>query len=314
VSGDQLWRQRDALQTAGATSFAICRSGEGLDDRICFGEVGLDTAVELGSITKVVTGLLLAVAAAGGEVTLEDPLGRYLTGAGRVGAVTLESLATHASGLPRMSAGLLVRALVRPSDPYLGLTSEKLTRYASRCRLRPGGSAAYSNIGVALLGRALAAAAGADYWELARERVLGPLGMIHSGDLPDSHTWTSNRLWDTAAVGPAGGLRGPLRDLHRLATWARTPSDTPLGRAFEQATTPRSGFGTDQVGLCWMTRETPMGPVLWHNGGTGSAYAFLASSRTTAVVAGVGSKPSPKYGQALWRLFEKQDRGVPTSP
>ena len=78
MSGGPLWQQRDALQAAGATSFAICRSGEGLDDRICFGEVGLDTAVEFGSITKVVTGLLLAVAAAGGEVSLEDPLGRYL--------------------------------------------------------------------------------------------------------------------------------------------------------------------------------------------------------------------------------------------
>jgi CubicO group peptidase (beta-lactamase class C family) len=304
LNSDRLEPQRLAIESAGATSYAVCRTDPDAEQCISGGGIGADTLVEAGSITKVITGLLLAVAVEQREVSLADSLSRFLSGAGRVGGVTLEALATHRSGLPRLSLGLLVRALTHPSDPYAGVTTKRLVTYAGHSRLRPQGPPRYSNIGVALLGHALSAAAKADYWELAHERVLAPLGMHHSGNLPDSKTWTAGRLWHTDAVSPAGGLRGPVTDLLRLATWAKAPKDTPLGPAFDQATSPRCRFGTDHIGLCWMTRETANGPVLWHNGGTGSAYAFLGASRSTAVAAVVGTRPAAAYDETLWEAFE----------
>jgi len=65
-----------------------------------------DTLFELGSITKVFTSLLLAIAVERGEVGLDDPLTQHLpagTTAPSVNGrqITLRDLATHTSGLPR---------------------------------------------------------------------------------------------------------------------------------------------------------------------------------------------------------------------
>ena len=65
-----------------------------------------DTVFEIGSITKVFTGILLAQAVVNGEVKLDDPISMYLPEGvtapeyeGR--SITLLDLATHTSGLPR---------------------------------------------------------------------------------------------------------------------------------------------------------------------------------------------------------------------
>jgi CubicO group peptidase (beta-lactamase class C family) len=64
--------------------------------------LGPDTILEIGSITKTFTGLLLADMAGRGEVRLEDPIARYLPfeppRADR--EVTLLDLATHTARLP----------------------------------------------------------------------------------------------------------------------------------------------------------------------------------------------------------------------
>lgn len=61
---------------------------------------------EIGSISKAMTGQLLAVGVEQGELALEDPLGRYLeVGNGPVAGVTMRELATHHSGLPRLAGG-----------------------------------------------------------------------------------------------------------------------------------------------------------------------------------------------------------------
>ncbi len=61
-----------------------------------------DTVFEIGSITKVFTALLLADMARRGEVSLYDPVAKYLPGSVRVPAragrqITLTDLATHTS-------------------------------------------------------------------------------------------------------------------------------------------------------------------------------------------------------------------------
>jgi CubicO group peptidase (beta-lactamase class C family) len=68
---------------------------------------------------------------------------------------------------------------------------------------------------VALLGQALAAAATRPYRGLAQTRVLTPLGMTSSGDLPGSALVVSDQAWDLAAFAPAGGLRATAGDLPR---------------------------------------------------------------------------------------------------
>jgi D-alanyl-D-alanine-carboxypeptidase/D-alanyl-D-alanine-endopeptidase len=75
-----------------------------------------DTISEIGSVTKVFTSLLLADMAARHEVALSDPIANYLQSDVRVPvrngqSITLQDLATHTSGLPRLPMNF------NPKDP-----------------------------------------------------------------------------------------------------------------------------------------------------------------------------------------------------
>src|SRR5688500_18273317 len=76
---------------------------------------GAETIFEIGSITKTFTTTLLADMARDGLVALDDPVQRHLPAGVRMPVrgrpITLEDLATHRSGLPRLPKGLLLPAL-----------------------------------------------------------------------------------------------------------------------------------------------------------------------------------------------------------
>src|SRR5919106_1221154 len=142
------------------------------------------TIFEIGSVTKVFTGLLLADLAEQGLVGLDDPLAGYLPAGGQVPTfkghqITLGDLASHAGGLPRDPKGTLGRWLGDRRNPYAALSVEDLYAGLARTRLRrrTGERVKYSNLGAGLLGEALARAAGQGYEALVRERVCVPLGM-----------------------------------------------------------------------------------------------------------------------------------------
>jgi len=64
-----------------------------------------ETRFEIGSITKGLTGLLFADMIARGEVAPTTTVGELLPVHGPLAGVTLEQLATHRSGLPRVPGG-----------------------------------------------------------------------------------------------------------------------------------------------------------------------------------------------------------------
>ena len=75
-----------------------------------------DTVFEVGSVGKVFTALLLADMARREEVALADPVARYLPPRVHVPerggrAITLQDLATHHSGLPRLPTNFVPRDL-----------------------------------------------------------------------------------------------------------------------------------------------------------------------------------------------------------
>ncbi|MEJ2854560.1 MULTISPECIES: serine hydrolase domain-containing protein [unclassified Saccharothrix] len=195
------------------------------------------TRFEIGSLTKTFTALLLAQMVAAGEVSHDDDVARYLPPNSLRTPITLAQLATHTSGLPRLPPGLLRTALPRWfTNPYAAFGPNDLLNALPRTRTRDTGTRPpyrYSNYGVALLGLALARAAGVPYANLLADRVLHPLG-LHDTDCTDIHQATGHwhgrprPPWHIPGLPAAGALRSTAPDLLRYLTALLTPHTTPL--------------------------------------------------------------------------------------
>ncbi len=242
--------------------------------------VGPETLFEIGALTMTFTATLLAEMVERGEVALEDPVAEYLPADVPVPApggyvMTLSDLATHQSGLP---AG--------PQDPDPELDVDAFYHRIAEADLeRPGRRYELSYLGYALLGHALARAAGVPFDALLRERVLEPLGMQSTGYVGDGEAFRG-----------ATGLRSSADDLLRFlaaniraAASARTadpadPADPDLSTVLERAMrmaheirndrgNPEDGTG---YGFSWRTHSVAgQPPIVSHAGGTSETTAQM---------------------------------------
>lgn len=266
------------------------------DSGVTVDAVGADPAsavYEIGSVTKVFTGLLLADLVSDGTVRLEDPAARYLDGA--EGPVTLLQLATHTSGLPRLPPGLRRQAVLHLGDPYARYRAGQLVRAAQRSlSTAAGGPYSYSNYGYGLLGYLLGQAAGEPYEALVASRVVDPLGLKSTGfdGQPVQGTRRGNPVppWHFGVLSACGGLRSTAADLAVFLRACLEPTEV-IGLALE----PRADIGPGRrIGLAWQHS----GDVIWHNGATGGFSSMIAfnPARRTGIVAltnAGGVPPSP---------------------
>jgi D-alanyl-D-alanine-carboxypeptidase/D-alanyl-D-alanine-endopeptidase len=261
---------------------------------------GPTSIFEIGSITKTFTTTLLADMAREGLVALDDPVQRHLPDGVRLPVrgrdITLEDLATHTSGLPRLPKGLLWPALTRNRrDPYARLDAARLAAAigATRPRREPGRKVAYSNYGMGLLGHVLALRTGTSYERLVRARICEPLGLDDTwidtpadarGRLAAGHTWRGRPTppWHLAALAGAGALRSTAPDLLAFLGLHTPPPESPLAAAAAETARPRVAWHKLRVGLGWLIvppgRRLPWGrlrhTMLIHEGGTGGFRSF----------------------------------------
>ncbi|MDG9702781.1 serine hydrolase [Streptomyces sp. DH37] len=274
------------------------------------------TRFELGSVTKTFTALLLAEAAARGEVGVDDPIADHLPAAavpeGYGGRITLAHLATHTSELPVLPPGLLFRAVPRLyTNPYETFTPDHLLRALSQTRVRrpPGTRVRYSNFGVGLLGRLLADAAGTTYERALAARVLEPLGLADSTcdpDLPQATGHWHGRPrppWRIPGLPGAGALRSSARDLQRYLEVLLSPppeAGDALRTALHDVTRPRvTAPGGDRMCLVWKTRthdarDGGTFDLLFHSGGTRGFTSFtgFCPAARTGLAAVTNSSPT----------------------
>lgn len=251
-----------------------------------------DTSFQIGSVTKVVTALLLADAVHRGEVALDQRLDTLLPGTASHPdgpAITLIDLATHTAGLPRLPPGLWRTALRHRDDPYRDLTRDGLVAALKRPPRRPAGvRPRYSNYGAGVLGQALEAATGRTFGDLVAERITAPLGMSSTAMTADGaaglvahgHTRRGRPTpdWDLGALAGAGALRSTPADLLTFLRAQLAPDTTPLADAIRTTHEPRHRVrGPLQVALGWHVMEGHDNPPRWwHNGGTGGFFSHVA--------------------------------------
>ncbi|HQW66489.1 MAG TPA: serine hydrolase [Gemmatimonadales bacterium] len=255
------------------------------------------TIVEIGSVSKVFTTTLLADMVLRGEVRLDDPVQRFLPATVRVPerngrAITLLDLATSTSGLPRLPE-------LRPADatnPYADFRADQLYAFLSNHALRrdPGAQYEYSNLGMGLLGHALALRAGTSYERLVQERLLRPLGMRDTRivlDAAQRARFTGGHAadfdpvghWDFDVLAGAGGWRSTGDDMMRLLAAAVAPPNSSVGRALAFAIDSQRPTGTPNlaIGLGWHRLTRGGRTIVWHNGETGGFHSFLGFDPVT---------------------------------
>jgi len=269
-------------------------------------EVNGDTVFEIGSVTKVFTSLLALDMDQRGEVKLDDPVSKHLPERVKVPAydgkeITLRNLAAQDSGLP-WNPDELDRTLNQdPKRPSLkefkeacdAYTAEDLYAFLAGHKLTnaPGTRFQYSNVGMALLGHAMALKAGESYEWLVVNRIARPLHMDSTrialtpkvkARLAHGH-WADGKPSENLnfqVMAGAGSLLSTANDLLKFlaANLGFTPSElSPLMQEMQvirHMGAPRFG----NTALPWLDEgmyQPPGSELLGHGGGGFGYLAFI---------------------------------------
>lgn len=261
--------------------------------------VSATTPFEIGSVTKTVTGAVLAGLERAGVVRGTDRVRDVVPERdwGPVGDVTLAELAAHRSGLP-VQAGGGTELLYNVANTYLRTaprphTPQQVFAAADAAPLGPRGEEAYSNLANALLGQALAARTGTPYPELVERFVTGPLGMsattippVPPAGAAVGHDEAGRAVapWISPGDAPAGtGVWSTAEDLVRYVGALDVPGSPVADAAVARFP---SEFG--RIGYGWYTVEVGGHTLLWKNGGSGGVSSSVlvepASGRAAVVL------------------------------
>ncbi len=289
------------------------RTGKNADDL---------TVYELGSISKVFTGLLLADAVVRGEIDL-NAAADVANSAGirlpsRDGtSIKWIDLSTHRAGLPRLPENLPLTDL---TNPYRNYDSKKAAAFLNQYELprRPGDSQEYSNFGGSVLGYLVAEKAGKTYQQLLRERIAEPLRMSDctvslSDDqmkrlaTPHDEFGSAASTWTFSDLPGAGGVHATMRDMMRFAKAQLTPPTGKLGDAIELAWKQQrdADASGSAMGLGWMIAGD--GQTRWHNGQTGGSHAaiFINRELKCAVIVLCNTAVTNEIDQLAMQLVKK---------
>jgi CubicO group peptidase (beta-lactamase class C family) len=296
IGDDELLRAIRPTFT-GADDVVAVALVDGDEVRTAFIDASHDTVFETGSITKTFTGLLLADAIERGEVELDDTLGDHLDlGTSAAASVTLGDLAAHRSGLPTFPTDPAWRERVEPGfnagEDVIDETVDELLAQAAAETLPPDPQPTYSNMGAALVGQALAAAAGMEYQDLVGERILEPLGLdgaslpVEDDEVPAglAQGWTPDGTpaepSTLGAYAPAGGIAATIDD---LVAYASGVIDGPF--ADSAALEPRPGLEGGSIGYFWGVTDEGGHRTVAHDGMTAGFNSSLVIDLTAGTAA-----------------------------
>ena len=290
-------------------------------------EPDADTQYRIGSITKTFVAVLVMRLRDEGRISLDDELERYVPGT-PFGTRTVAQLLAQAGGVP-----------AEPPEPWWERTPgpawpEFLERLRGESPVLAGGSRFhYSNVGFALLGRAIEEVRKSGWADCVRREVLEPLSMTRTTTRPEApaacglavHPWADVVLpepeHDAGAMAPAGQLWSTLTDLARYAQVFLGQAPDVLDPAtVELMAQPGvvdarpTGWNAYGLGLQVHAGEDNVTVV----GHSGSMPGFLASflvdraQRTASVVLANGTAGlDGMIGRDLLRIVREHEPAVP---
>ncbi|MDD1728135.1 MAG: beta-lactamase family protein [Methanospirillum sp.] len=272
------------------------------------------TLFDIGSVSKVMTGLLMADGEIRGEYNLTAPVNTWLpdqyhlNGEGQT--ITGADLATHRSGLPVTPE---VFALTDPAATgadqleesmrhYQTMTADETYQWLANTTLYspPGYEYLYSNLGGAVAGDSIARAAGVPYPQLFEERIAIPLDMTSTGaswtieDLnrratgyrgyeypaDEAHLIRFNEFWTAT-----GGIHSNADDMAVFLAAQLGLIETPLVDAIAMTHTPRftayTGPPLLEQGIFWDILHNRDGTIIIKKPGETNAHQAVIAFNPT---------------------------------
>jgi CubicO group peptidase (beta-lactamase class C family) len=267
---------------------------------------------EIGSITKTFTGIALGTLSVRGTVGLEDSIAITFPELSGTDAerITLLSLSTHTSGLPRLPSNLGQSdrtcsgpKYFDPANPYASYGLENLLCYLSHVTVSQQPAefdfSQYSNVGVGTLGAALTAAGHyKNYEDMVQREIILPLGLQDTAIqltanqqarfVPGyTEAFDEAKPWAFDSLAGAGAIRSSAQDLLTYAEANISPPNSDLGKGMTLShMLQKQGANVWGIGLDWFVQQNSDDPVIWHDGGTagyGSLVLFKAKSKQAVV-------------------------------
>ncbi|WP_019036982.1 serine hydrolase domain-containing protein [Psychroflexus tropicus] len=251
---------------------------------------------QIGSVTKVFTSSLLAQLVVDKKLKLTDSLQKFFGPKLNDQTITLEKLSNHTSGLPRLPSNLNLLA-ADFKNPYKMYAEEDLLYYlTTEMKISEGAQSRYqySNLGAAILTKALENATEKSFSELLSEYIFDPLKMEQSSLLKESSNFqlvqgldaggSSTPPWDMNQFEGAGEILSTTSDLSRFVIAHFNEGKA----AFALTTMPTFMVNSNlRIGLGWHILKAEDGNDLyWHNGGTAgySSSVFMIPDTQKAVI------------------------------
>jgi CubicO group peptidase (beta-lactamase class C family) len=238
---------------------------------------------EIGSITKVLTSMLLSTAVSNGVVTLEDTIQNDWDIEWKIDQpITYKMLANHTSGLPRIPSNIMQYIAKNPDNPYVDYNEKDLREYLEEyayLESDPGEKYAYSNLGVGLLAHVLCKKWGISFEQALHTYLFMPLDMVDSSTersklkqepvIGMNNKGEQTSFWDFEVLAGAGAIKSTVFDLLRFMQF-QLYDEGEVVKRIQQQTFEAEPYN---LGLGWhITKEG----WLWHNGGTGGFTSSLA--------------------------------------
>lgn len=333
--GEKLATHMSALEAYGFSgALLVAKGGQVIHhDAYGFSDAGrkvqftVDTAFDIGSITKQFTAAAILKLETQDKLSVQDPVSKWFEGVPEdKKTMTLHHLLTHSSGLQGDFGG-----------DYEEMPRDRLVKMALESKLQwpPGTRYDYSNAGYSLLATVVELASGQPYEVYLRENLWKPAGMTRTGyrlqeEGPLAHGVRDGKDWGTpvdkvwAPEGPWWNLRGnggvlsTTGDLYKwhqalegeaiLSKEAKTKLLTPH--------MPEDEEGSSHYGYGWAIFKTPRGTrLISHSGGNGIFHADFRRYVDEGIVLIIGSNRAdfssiPAVGP-ISRLIFNSDYNAP---
>jgi beta-lactamase class C len=319
-----------AVQMNGKTSFFNYGMADNAQNR----PVTADAIFNLGSVGKVFATTLLAQAVKQGELSLDDPVAKYVTELQRGGdirRITLGQLASHTSGLPDRPQQYETWHKGRYTWPDF---VRFLNSWKAGPNHEPGQQYLYSDAAMVLLRVALERRFNTRFAALMHQRLTGPLGMTSTA-LPLPRDLIGRAVQGYNPSGrPAGrpGMEGGTfewpgsgqiysssRDMATFlaANLGELPNRGPIENAMTLAQQPVFTVSARlKIGLAWQNVSAGNFTIIDKNGGLNntSTYIGFAPQKKLGVVILVnrGRQNATIYGRQIIHALA-QDQSEPSS-